>query len=116
MKSRKLFTIVAVAMLSLMASQSAFGQGGYRGRSDNPNGPTVSPYLNLLQNNNPLSPATNYQSLVKPLIDQGAAINRQGGAIQRLQQGSPTSFGGQGTGRHTYFMYFSHFYPSATGR
>ncbi|MGD9724181.1 MAG: hypothetical protein AB7O59_23165 [Pirellulales bacterium] len=109
--------LVAVAVLTLAASSSALAQGVYQGRSDNPNGPTVSPYLNLLQNNSVFSPATNYQSLVKPLIDQNSAIRRQGGAINQLQQqvNSGPGSGGGGTGRGSYFMYYSHFYPNGGG-
>ncbi len=119
MKSRALVGIATVALLSVFTAQSVFGQGIYRGRNDNPNGPTVSPYLNLLQNNNPLNPVTNYQALVKPLINQGNAIQQQGNAIRQLQQGpggGVPSYGGPQTGRHTYFMYYSHYFPGATGR
>lgn len=48
--------------------------GIYQGRSDNPVGPTVSPYLNLLQSTNQLNGISNYQSLVRPLLDQQSAI------------------------------------------
>ena len=92
-----------------------------RGSSDNPNGPTVSPYLNLLQNNNQLNVAPNYQSLVKPLIDQRNATQRQGNALQNLQQkvnaqGAGGAGVGRGTGLHTTFMNYSHFYPAPKAR
>src|SRR4051812_42151898 len=97
--------------LAVFAPGVAFGQGGYnvpRGHSDNPNGPTVSPYLNLLQSNS--QGLSNYQTLVKPMIDQQNAIQRQGNSIQRLQQQvSPGSGpgGARGTGHTTRFQNYS---------
>ena len=68
---------LAIAIVVAVPSRASAQYGGfYMGRSDNPNGPTVSPYLNLLQSNN--AGVTNYQSLVKPLIDQSGAIRSQG--------------------------------------
>jgi hypothetical protein len=103
--------------LVLSLSDNAFGQFGagnvYSGRSDNPVGPTVSPYLNLLQQN-PGAP-TNYQSLVKPLINNYDALRQQGGAINRLQNqvnSGAVGRSGGGSGHTTFFMYYSHFYPS----
>ncbi len=109
MKSHILL-VVAVAVVVSQSSLSAVPAQVFRGGvgNDNPNGPTVSPYLNLLQNNN--RGITNYQSLVKPLINQNDALRRQGGAIQQLQQQQYQTGGGRGTGVHSYFMYYSHFY------
>jgi hypothetical protein len=45
--------------------------------------PAVSPYLNLGVNQNGLS---NYQTLVKPMIDEREALSRQAINIQKLQQ------------------------------
>ena len=110
--------VAVVAALSAATCSMAFAQGTYyQGRSDNPNGPTVSPYLNLLQNNS--GGVTNYQSLVKPLINQnsaiqrqGSALQRQGGAIQQLQrQAYQGPVSGAGTGHITFFMNYSHYYP-----
>src|SRR5262245_8030473 len=110
----------SVAVVLLSASVS-FGQGGYnmpRGHSDNPNGPTVSPYLNLLQTNS--QGLSNYQSLVKPMIDQQNTLQRQGNSIQRLQQqvGSAGSAPGatRGTGHATRFGNLSHYYSPGVGR
>jgi hypothetical protein len=107
------------------ASVQAQGVGGfYQGRGDNPVGPTVSPYLNLLQSTQ--FGVTNYQSLVRPLIDQGNAINRQGNSLNRIQQqiNSPSAGGGgysgatnsRGTGHTTFFMNYSHFYTPPASR
>jgi hypothetical protein len=115
--------LAAVAIL-LVASQQAFAQGGayYMGSSDNPVGPTVSPYLNLVGSNQ-IGSITNYQSLVKPLIEQNSAINRQGNAVRSLQQqvssggGGSDRGGGRGTGHASFFMNYSHFYyASPAGR
>jgi hypothetical protein len=123
MISRAVLFAAAVAVLvAASASASAQGVAGlYTGRSDNPNGPTVSPYLNLLQNNNQLNGIPNYQSLVRPLLDQQNAIQRQGSSLQRLQQQVNTQAGAgaggqRATGHQTYFMHFSHFYPAQRGR
>jgi hypothetical protein len=119
MTLRILGLVVALAAIGNLAPQMALaqgysGRGLYMGRSDNPVGPTVSPYLNLAQNN--IFTPTNYQSLVKPLIDQGNAIQRQGNSLSRLQQQVYSGAGGRGgagpgTGHPTFFMNYSHFYP-----
>jgi hypothetical protein len=121
MIARISLALVAIAVVGSVAATSARAQyqgGLYRGRSDNPNGPTVSPYLNLLQNNNQLNGQPTYQSLVKPLIDQQSAIQRQGNSLQQLQQQVGTQGGGGGpqraTGHTTFFMNYSHYYPNAS--
>lgn len=109
---------LALGAIFLLAPQTALAQYRqfYKGSSDNPVGPTVSPYLNLVQSSNSL--VTNYQSLVKPLVDQGNAITRQantlyrqGNSIRGLQQSQ--GGGGGGTGHASYFMNYSHYYPAA---
>ena len=76
--------LIATLLTGLMAASAHAQQRLPRGSSDNPVGPTVSPYLNLLGADQ--FGITNYQSLVRPLVDQGNAINRQAGSINRLQQ------------------------------
>lgn len=80
--------------------------------------PAVSPYLNLL--NSQSTGITNYQTLVKPQVQQLATARRQGAQINQLQKqvaARPTS-GTQGseslrpTGHHSTYQNFSHFYPS----
>jgi hypothetical protein len=102
---------VDLSFASDQAAAQGFGGGG---STRNPNGPTVSPYLNLLSNNNP--DITNYQSLVKPLVNQNDALRRQGGAIQQLQSQQGQMGGGSGTGVHSYFMHYSHYFPAGGGR
>jgi hypothetical protein len=102
----------------VLATPSVSQAQFYGGRADSPYGATTSPYLNLLQNNNPLNPTPTYQSLVRPLIDQNTAINRQGASLNRLQQqvSSGTGSGAGGTrstgstGHASFFMNYSHFY------
>ncbi len=115
-------TILGLVVASMILTAGrAHAQGWFQGTSDNPVGPTVSPYLNLLQTNQ--FGATNYQSLVKPLVDQHNAINRQGNSLNRLQQqvntfssGAGSAPSGQGTGHVTFFMNYSHFYPPPAAR
>ena len=112
----RLVFFAAALVLVLTAPRLASAQQ-YRGTSDNPNGSTVSPYLNLLNNNNIGLPA--YQTMVRPVLDAESAIQRQGNSIQRLQQqanSGPTSRGGSGTGHTTYFMNYSHYYPRSGAR
>jgi hypothetical protein len=110
--------LASALVLAIALPQTALAQGSfYQGRSDNPVGPTVSPYLNLLQNNNQLNSIPNYQSLVRPLLDQQSAITSQGNALNQLQQQVNTGLGGRGsqrgTGHSSFFMNYSHFYPAA---
>ncbi len=112
---RTLLPVLIATLLAGLMAASAHAQRP-RGSSDNPVGPTVSPYLNLLGADQ--FGITNYQSLVRPLVDQGNAINRQAGSINRLQQqvgqgaGRGNGQGGiQGTGHATFFMNYSHYYP-----
>lgn len=119
MRPRIVWLAAAVALFALAMPRLAMAQyGGFAGgHSDNPNGPTVSPYLNLLQTNS--QGFNSYQTLVKPILDQNSALQRQGGAIQQLQQQQATSSAGGGrraTGHATYFMNYSHFYAVPTRR
>ena len=114
-------TLVVISMAVPRLAHAQLGYQGFGGHSDNPNGPTVSPYMNLLQNNNQLNGAPTYQSLVKPLIDQRNAIQRQGSSLQNLQQqvnsgGGSGGGGGHGTGHATSFMNYSHYYPRLGSR
>lgn len=122
MHVRRILLLASLLTIALSAPQVALAQGGinsFRGHSDNPNGPTVSPYLNLLNNNNQLNGVPNYQSLVRPLVDQQDAIRRQGNSLQKLQTqvnstyNAPSGSGLRGTGHASHFMNFSHFYPQA---
>jgi hypothetical protein len=97
------------------------GAGGYfGGHSDNPVGPTVSPYLNLLNQGNQNSGIPTYQALVKPLEDQRQANLQQQADLQRLShdvrqdkaaiRGTGTSTGGSRDYMHIRFQNYSHYY------
>jgi hypothetical protein len=112
-------SLTMIAFLSgvvwLGMSRCATAQNGVSGQPLN-SAPVVSPFLNLGYNTNGLS---NYQSLVKPMIDERSDLMRQSANLQQLQrqvrngQGveDPTSRGrgarSQGAVR---FMHYSHFY------
>lgn len=80
-----------------------------------PSRPTVSPYLNLLRNDNGTMP--NYYSLVRPQLDQ-QAFDRQATqnsrmnsiAIRKLESLS-TNPTGAPTGSGSTFNNLSHYYP-----
>ncbi len=81
--------------------------------------PSVSPYMNLV--NNPQAGATNYQSLVRPQLDQSAVNRQQRAAINQLQRQAPgrPQSGAQGnqklrgTGHHTEFNNTSRYFPQS---
>ncbi len=89
--------------------------------------PTVSPWLNLFREDLDGSSDLNYQTLVRPQLQQqqfNQQLERRGLEIsQRLQQlsaspdfnpqGSRTQLG---TGHQTVFMYFGHYYPAPERR
>ena len=77
--------IAAVFVVSLACPVTSQAQyyGGYSGYTS-VNGPTVSPYLNLLQQNQFGLPT--YQTLVRPQIEARNAIVRQEQSLQQLQQ------------------------------
>jgi hypothetical protein len=82
--------------------------------------PTVSPYLNLLNQNT--SGTSNYYTLVRPQIQareeilrQQAQINQIQRQVQRGQPGGVPVRGSQeirGTGHETAFMNYLHYYPA----
>lgn len=81
--------------------------------------PTISPYLNLLRDD--FSGLSNYHTLVRPEFEQRTINQRQGGAIRRLEGEVQSAYrasrdGELQTGHRTYFMNYSHFYPSLSNR
>ncbi len=106
-------TAVVSGILLLVLLKDARAQDVPRYR---PAKPTVSPYLNLLRNDN--GPLPIYYGLVRPQLNQQAFDNSmantarsQNIAIQRL-----TTISGEGstgpTGSASVFNNTSHFYPS----
>ena len=116
MTTLRIGLLILLGGLAVLATPSVSLAQSYGGRSDSPYGPTTSPYLNLLQNNNPLNPVSTYNTLVRPLVDQNNALNRQGASLNRLQQQANSGVGAGGsrsggtTGHSSHFMNYSHFY------
>ena len=113
-----LLTVIVLGIGYGSPRWAAAQYGGYRGYSSSPNGPTVSPYLNLLQNN---SGVPNYQTLVRPQFEARNAIVQQQQSLQQLQDEFQSrrrpSRGGLGsgtnsrsTGHPTHFSEYSHYY------
>jgi hypothetical protein len=125
----KLVAICGATWMSMAASAGAQNLGGYFPQSQNQgynaqnyNGlnsptytpPAVSPYLNLGVNANGLS---NYQTLVKPMMDEQDSLQRQSANLQKLQRQVRDSQGrrdssGNNDGRQpqSRFMNYSHYY------
>ena len=125
MRPRFLAMSLAGAALFLLAPQTAWAQysGRYMGRADNPVGPTVSPYLNLFRDDLDGSGDFNYQTLVRPMLQQqqyNQQAQRQSLEIsRRLQaiaaQGDFNAAGSKDqypTGHQTVFQYYGHHYPA----
>jgi len=90
--------------------------------------PTVSPYMNLFRDDLTGESDLNYQTLVRPQLDQqrvNAQVQRQNMEIARRVQSisARSDYGNPGgaqdqypTGHPTSFRYYSHFYPALSGR
>ncbi|HEY4311586.1 MAG TPA: hypothetical protein VGN12_19220 [Pirellulales bacterium] len=85
--------------------------------------PRVSPYMNLV--NNPQGAATNYQSLVRPQLEQQGVNRSNRAAIGQLQRSAAptrsqsTAQGNQklrGTGHPTTFNDTSRYFPKQARR
>lgn len=86
--------------------------------------PTVSPYLNLFREDFDGNSDFNYNTLVRPALQQerfNEQMQRQSLEINRRLQSiaAQTAYNPQGstsqypTGHQTVFMYYGHFYPTA---
>ncbi len=74
--------------------------------------PTVSPYLNLLNGGD--ANVTNYQSLVRPMVNQNRVNAQARSAIANLQHPSSGPQGSENmraTGHQAVFQNYSHYYP-----
>jgi hypothetical protein len=89
--------------------------------------PTVSPYLNLFREDFDGTSDFNYQSLVRPMLQQqqfNQQVQRQTMEMARRLQSmaAQSDFNPEGsksqfpTGHQTVFMYYGHYYPTATVR
>jgi hypothetical protein len=113
---RAVFALLTLACVSLVADR-ANAQGGYSGGGVSR--PTVSPYLNLVGSNR--FGIANYQTLVRPLIEQREAALQNQANIQQLQEQFQSgqaaamrrgSTGGVGqTGHPSRYFTYLHYYP-----
>ncbi|MHB1033367.1 MAG: hypothetical protein ACYC35_14350 [Pirellulales bacterium] len=129
MKKRSALFAALVGCLVLVAAEASFAQAPspynrqYPTRYQ-PSRPTVSPYLNLFRNGN--SAAMNYQTLVRPQINQENTNQQERATVQRLQQQlgdvSQTVYGAAAarsmrtTGHRTVFLDYSHYYSAGSPR
>ncbi|HVU88421.1 MAG TPA: hypothetical protein VHD36_13960 [Pirellulales bacterium] len=106
--TRTAWASLAVVMLMIETSQA----------QNQASRPRISPYMNLV--NNPLAGATNYQSLVRPQIEQMNFNRSQRAAVGQLQRQSAASRSTstaqgnsqlRGTGHRTVFDQTSRYYP-----
>jgi hypothetical protein len=106
---RRLCFLVALAA-SAFSGSSVLAQtlGG-----QNPSGPAVSPYLNLMRAGAPLG--VNYYDLVRPQIQFRSAISNlqrsQAGLIQGLTTGGSAADSAVMTGHPVMFGNYSHYFP-----
>ena len=124
--SKAALIVPTAALAILMVSSEAFSQyrprapRRYRGASSEP---YTSPYLNLVQGNDP---GLNYSALVQPFEQQQEFAQRQaqqnfrlGRQIQQTQAEIMTPYGPRNTMRPTggvaTYMNYSHFYPRKSG-
>ncbi len=110
---RRFLKSTVFAILLAVPCLRADGQDTPRYR---PQRPTVSPYLNLLRNDN--GPVPNYYSLVRPQLNQQAFDNRiasaarlQSLSIQKLEDIAERGATGP-TGTGSVYRNLSHFYPA----
>jgi hypothetical protein len=76
--------------------------------------PTVSPYLNLVNGGDPN--LTNYQSMVRPLVNQNRVNSQQSSQLNRLEARKPSSSNSgnetlRTTGHQATWHNYSHYYP-----
>ena len=117
MRKSTTFLALASACIWLQMSPPAAAQNPNAYVASRATAPTVSPYLNLGVNSNGLS---NYQTLVRPLLNQREAMARQtttaekrgpqsrdGRLVQGAEPRDPNERSGGGR-----FMNYSHYYSA----
>ena len=108
---RQLFALLTIALgiLALASVASAQNQQRYE-----PNGsPTVSPYLNLFNNNNPYA----YQSLVRPMVQQNKINAQERAHLNRVTPRPATlrysaAEARRPTGHQAMYQTYGHYYPA----
>ena len=105
--------LLAIALASwLLSARQAAAQSPDPRMAMTYTAPPVSPYLNLGYNQDGSS---NYQSLVRPMLEEREGLLRQSATLQQLQkrvrdsQYAPDSAKGGSNGRPVR-MYYSHYY------
>jgi hypothetical protein len=128
---RRSFSItLVVALMAVLGlqqrSQAQYRGGLYPGGANpyNPK-PTVSPYLNLLQGGGGALNLPQYQTLVRPFLEQQAIndrnafdsqlLRRQVNSLQNQTNRSAMA-GGRPTGHPTRYMNYSHYYYCSVRR
>ena len=122
---RRFMIFGAVGLSLTLAGMVGNASAQYKGRprpfDTTSRRPSVSPYMQLINNNT--GAATNYQSLVRPQIDQQNYNAQSASAIKNLQrqvssQNRLSKSGAEGnqklraTGHAAMRENYSHFYPS----
>ncbi len=111
---------LATSVTARAQSMRPFDRPGSRPYQSIESRPTVSPYVNLANNNGGLS---NYQALVRPLLEEREELNRQWTALEQLNQQMHGSNGsdnradttrGSAGGRPSAvrFMHYSHYFSA----
>lgn len=109
------FGIISFVAADASAQRPSYSPPSANGAANVFSRPTVSPYLNLLRG----GPGS-YQSLVRPLANNGQANRQNAQQIQQLQRNAAANRTGRSsgsqlfapTGHTTSFRNLSHYYPN----
>jgi len=118
MKTRLILLVVGILGFGGSSALAQLDPGGQLYYDSIYNRPTVSPYLNLLNPGAAANSVPNYFTLVKPQLEQRAALTQQRADISRLNRqvsaGPRRSQRQQSqirsTGHATQFMYYGPYY------
>jgi hypothetical protein len=116
---RHILLTIGLSAIALAAASEVRGQGQLPFSNLPANRPTVSPYLQLLNQQTP--GVSNYFTLVKPQIEARRELVQQQYQIDRLQHqvnrarpaGLPVQGSKEirGTGHETVYLNYLHYYP-----
>jgi len=126
MKRVRMASLAALGVVGFLATGQAHAQFSYQRPPTSPTPrPAVSPYLNLLRSGDP---AVNYNTLVRPQIEQPRAIQQLQIEVQQQQDQAmvgqrfavPAGINPTAvlpfTGHPTQFMNYSHYFTTAATR
>lgn len=119
-----LMTMFVASLFSSLASAQNFQTARTVRKPQPTRRPTVSPYLNLIQDENALDQALPvYQTLVRPFVEQRRLNQYQANQVFQLQQqvannATRTKYGEQlrETGHATSYQNHSHYFPAFSGQ